>query len=197
MLKVGDRAISGVMELRNSLLGKNPGDKVAMKVSRGGNTIDVEVLLGNRPRLPQFTNLRLRQMEQMGGAISKVRDMFPAVVQSDLQLKPQQCGGPVVDLDGRVIGVSIAQADRTRSFFIPADEVVAMLKKPTVDQAVARVGNPPAELPDQLARWGGQSPRMMPPPTRESIGRARRNVRDMERLTERLHEELDTVKPAR
>ncbi|MFD0892098.1 PDZ domain-containing protein [Luteolibacter ambystomatis] len=198
ILKIGDRAISGLMELRNSLLGKNPGDKVAMKISRGGKTIDVEVLLGNRPRLPQFTNLRLRQMEQMGGAISRVRDMFPAVVQSDLQLKPQQCGGPVVDLDGNVIGISIAQADRTRSFFIPADEVVAMLKKPTVDSAVARVGNPPAELPNQMARRGDdQAPRMQRAPDRESIGRARRNVRDMERLIERLHEEMDAVEPAR
>ena len=155
--------------------------------------IDVEVLLGNRPRLPQFTNARLRQMEQMGGAISRVRDMFPNVVQSDLQLKPQQCGGPVVDLDGNVVGLTIAQADRTRSFFIPASEVVSMLDRPTVESAVARIGNPPAELPNQMARWGGQAPRMIPAPDPDRIGRARRNVHDMERLIERLHEEMDAV----
>ncbi|BCU75491.1 trypsin-like peptidase domain-containing protein [Luteolibacter sp. LG18] len=193
ILKVENRAISGLMELRNSLLDKNPGEKVTMKVSRGGATLDLEVLLGNRPRLPQFTNPRLRQMEQMGGAISRVRDMFPNVVQSDLQLKPQQCGGPVVDLDGNVVGLTIAQADRTRSFFIPAGEIVAMLKRSPVDSAVARVGNPPAELPNQMARWGGQKPRIIPAPDPERIGRARRNVRDMDRLIERLHEEMDAV----
>ncbi len=41
----------------------------------------------------------------------------------DTVLQAAQCGGPVVDLDGRTIGLNIARADRTASYAIPAGTV--------------------------------------------------------------------------
>lgn len=196
ILRAGDRAISGLRELRGSLIGKTPGDRVKMTYARDGKETEVEVLLGSRPSLPQFTNPRLRQMEQMGGAISKVRDAFPSVIQTDMQVKPEQCGGPVVDLNGNVIGVTVARADRTRSFLMPAAEVVEMLKRPTVDPAVARVGTPPADLPMQASRNQGPRPRVVPPDTGR-VDRTRRFARDSERLLERLQEERDRLEGVR
>jgi serine protease Do len=38
-------------------------------------------------------------------------------------LQAAQCGGPVVDLDGRAIGLNIARADRTASYAIPSATV--------------------------------------------------------------------------
>jgi serine protease Do len=63
---------------------------------------------------------------------SKRRDGFPAVFTHDGQVRPEQCGGPVVDLEGRVVGLNIARADATRTLAIPADvlkKVVARLRK--------------------------------------------------------------------
>jgi hypothetical protein len=70
---------------------------------------DVDVLLGNRPALPNFPGDRLRQMERMGGPISRVRDSFTRVIQTDMRPRPDQIGGPVVDLKGRVIGITMAR----------------------------------------------------------------------------------------
>ena len=123
ILKVGDRTISGLLELKNSLVGVNPGTTISLWVRADGNEKKVDVMLGNRPDLPSFPGDRLRQMERMGGAISRVRDSFSSAIQTDMRPNPDQIGGPVVDLKGRVVGVTMARADRTRSFVMPSAAV--------------------------------------------------------------------------
>ena len=100
ILKVGERPISGVLELKNALVGVNPGSTVKLLVRSGKNEQKLDVLLGNRPDLPNFPGDRLRQMERMGGPISRVRDSFTRVIQTDMRPPPDQIGGPVVDLEG-------------------------------------------------------------------------------------------------
>jgi serine protease Do len=66
------------------------------------------------------------------------RDGFPAVFAHDVRVRPEQCGGPVVDLQGRVVGLNVARADGARTLVIPADvlrEVVARLRKEAVKKA--------------------------------------------------------------
>lgn len=80
--KVGDRSISGLMELKNALVGLAPGETVSLLVEANGRAQSINVLLGNRPKLPQFSGARLEQMERMGGAISEVRDSFTHAIQT-------------------------------------------------------------------------------------------------------------------
>ena len=42
-------------------------------------------------------------------------------------LKPNECGGPLVDLDGRVIGLNIARAGRTETYAIPSEVILQLL----------------------------------------------------------------------
>lgn len=53
--------------------------------------------------------------------LSLRRESFPTVFAHDFRLRPEQCGGPVVDLSGNVVGLNIARADATRTLAIPAD----------------------------------------------------------------------------
>ena len=129
ILKVGERPISGLLELKNALTGVAPGAKVSLLVEANGGESKIEVTVGNRPQLPQYANGRLEQMERMGGPVSQVRDSFTQVIQTDMRPKPNQVGGPVVDLQGRVLGITMARADRTRSFVMAAASVVDLLKK--------------------------------------------------------------------
>ena len=68
-------------------------------------------------------------MNQMGNTLSRRRDGFDAVFQHDATIEPEQCGGPLVDLDGRLIGINIARAGRIESFALPVTEVVAALQR--------------------------------------------------------------------
>jgi hypothetical protein len=74
ILRVNERPISGLMELRSTLTGVAPGSRVPLLVQRGKQQLKLEVVLGNRPDIRQDPGRRLRQMEQMGGPTSRVRD---------------------------------------------------------------------------------------------------------------------------
>jgi S1-C subfamily serine protease len=194
ILTVGDRAISGFLELRNALVGRAPGSTVTMRVRTGDKENDIEVVLGNRPQLPSYPGDRLRQMERMGGPISNVRDSFTSVIQTDMRPRPEQIGGPVVDLQGRVIGITMARADRTRSFIMPAAAVEKVLQDEPVDPALAKVrrNNEMAAL--QAGRAG--TPRVVPPPA-GGADRLREHLSEMQRLMEFMQLEMDSLEPAR
>jgi serine protease Do len=67
-----------------------------------------------------------------GGPFSERRWGFPVALPHDVPILPRDCGGPLVDTDGRVVGVNIARALRVSTFALPADKVrslVAELKK--------------------------------------------------------------------
>ncbi len=189
ILKVGERTISGLLELRNALTGVAPGATISLLVDSGGKTQSVQVLLGNRPKFSQFSGDRLLQMERMGGAISQVRDSFTHVIQTDMRPKVNQIGGPVVDLQGHAVGITVARADRTRSFVMPAAAVVDLLKKDAENPALAQVRTAEEEAP--LPTRGGMAPRGRAMPGGEE--RMRRHLTDMQRLMNRLREEMDGI----
>lgn len=187
ILKIGDRTISGLMELKNSLVGVNPGTKIMVRLRSGNKERDAEVLLGNRPDLPNFPGQRLQQMERMGGPISRVRDSFTRVIQSDMRPRPDQIGGPVTDLKGRVIGITLSRADRTRSFIMPAAAVQKLLETVPRDPSLAQVRKPEEEpalpvrgmtAPRRGMRQGGE----------ETL---RRHLSEMQRLMDFMREEME------
>jgi serine protease Do len=192
ILRVDDRPISGMLELRNALAGRAPGTRVPVTVSRSEKQIAVEILLGNRPDLPRFSGERLRQMEQMGGPTSRVRDAFSNVIQTDMRPKPEQIGGPVVDLQGRVVGITLARADRTRSFVMSSAAVAKMLERQPLDPATVQVtppGQRAAGRAERRAERDGMPPGIVP----IDPERRRRHIEDMQRLMDRMREELDRL----
>lgn len=189
ILKVGDRTISGLLALKNALTGVAPGATISLMVEADGRTQTVNALLGNRPKMAQVSGDRLQQMERMGGAISQVRDSFTHVIQSDMRPKVNQIGGPVVDLKGNVIGITVARADRTRSFVMPAAAVVNLLKKDPQNPALAQVRTAEEDAP--VPTRGGMAPRGRAHPGGEQ--RMRRHLTDMQRLMNRLQDEMDGI----
>ena len=63
------------------------------------------------------------------GARSQRRDGFPKVVQHDSVLQPTLCGGPVIDISGKVVGINIARADRIATYAVPSEAVQAVIEK--------------------------------------------------------------------
>ena len=189
ILKVGDRPISGLLELKNALTGASPGDTISLQVESRGRSRTVKVLLGNRPEMPQFSGDRLEQMERMGGAISDVRGAFTNAIQTDMRPQPNQIGGPVVDLQGRAVGITLARADRTRSFVMSAGAVVELLKKKPGDPLQAQVRQ---EAKEAAMPAGGPAPRggRSIPGGEE---RMRRHLTDMQRLMDHMREEMESI----
>ena len=75
----------------------------------------------------RMTNPRIERMNAMGGELSSNREGFISALQTDLTLEPSECGGPVVNLDGKVVGINIARGARVRSYVIPAQTLRSLL----------------------------------------------------------------------
>ena len=192
VLMVKERPISGLMELKSALTGTKPGETVPLRVRTRGDEKTISVTLSKRPELPKIYNPRLEQMERMGGKISRIRDSFTQVLQSDMRPSPDQIGGPVVDLEGRVIGITVARADRTRSFIMPSAAVVKMLANTPKDPSIAKIREPEKQV---IAR----APKSDAPqvPKAPSPKRMREHLSEMERLMEFMREEMRSLEPER
>ena len=128
IIQVEQQVVNGSFELGTVLQRLEPGQKVDIAYRRGKEQRTVGVELGGRPRAPRIPYSRMEHMNNMGGhRYNDVKDGFRNVIQSDMQLSPEDCGAPVVDLDGRVIGIAAARAGRIKSFIIPASRVRQLL----------------------------------------------------------------------
>jgi serine protease Do len=192
VLMVKERPISGLMELKSALTGTKPGETVPLRVRTNGGEKTISVTLSKRPELPKIYNPRLEQMERMGGKISRIRDSFTQVLQSDMRPSPDQIGGPVVDLEGRVIGITVARADRTRSFIMPSAAVVKMLANTPKDPSIAKVREPEKQVIARAPKSDAPQPPKAPSPQR-----MREHLSEMERLMEFMREEMRSLESER
>lgn len=110
-----------------------PGDVVNVRVRRGEEDLTLKVKLGERADLSRgdFQN-------SMGGALSGRRTGFPSVIQHDTVLRPHECGGPLVDLDGKVLGINIARAGRVETWALPVDIVVPVITELKLMKSVVK-----------------------------------------------------------
>jgi serine protease Do len=104
----------------------NPGDNVELVVDRDGKSLNLKATLGG-----SFPGLMGRSdfQNSLGGKLSVRRFGFPLAFQHDTVLRPSDCGGPVVDVDGRVVGFNIARAGRTESYALPVSAVQEVVGK--------------------------------------------------------------------
>jgi serine protease Do len=100
------------------------GDTIKLKVLRGDEELDISA------KLVKIRNEATRKRDQMNASnvgVSQRRHDLPAVLQHDTVLKPVDCGGPVVDLSGKVVGVNIARGGRTETYCTPSDVLLTRM----------------------------------------------------------------------
>ena len=109
----------------NQVMGKyKPGDKVTIEITRDGKPLKLKVdLVSSDQMAPKMSGDQLTHLSEAGGTVSKRHNSFANALTHDTVLQAAECGGPLVDLDGRAIGMNIARADRTASYAIPAGTV--------------------------------------------------------------------------
>lgn len=102
-----------------------PGEEIEIGILRGEEELTFKATLS--ARVEGMRSNRGAMQNNMGSLLSKKRYGFPAALQHDTVLKPSDCGGPLVDLDGHTIGFNIARGGRTESYAIPTPVVMTLL----------------------------------------------------------------------
>ena len=144
VLEVKGKKVATPEAMIDLLQTTKPGDIVKLKVmhkEENGTTSEkvVDATLGKRPS----QNARGDIQNSMGGKLSQRRTAFPKILQHDTTLAPEVCGGPLVDLDGKAVGVNIARAGRVESYAVPSELVKKLIPdlisgKFKVDASVTR-----------------------------------------------------------
>lgn len=119
-----ERSRLGVIE---TLRGMFPGESVRLTITRNdATTMDVDA---------SIRDLKVMQESESDARVNGPRNVrlsgFDQVMQHDTVLDPDECGGPLMDTKGNVIGINIARAGRVVSYALPASlilpEMISML----------------------------------------------------------------------
>ena len=120
ILKVNGKEITSKNHLIDTIKSYMPGEKVELLVKRGSEELTITATLGSRMQLFHPAGDRADFQNSLGGPLSERRAGFALAIQHDSVLRPADCGGPIVDLDGKAVGLNIARAGRVESYALPA-----------------------------------------------------------------------------
>lgn len=121
IVAIDDEPVASRAALQKTIRVRHPGDEVLVGVKRGDKLLRLRAVLTGQVK--EFGENRSQYQNGLGGRLSERRFGFPTALQHDTVLRPEDCGGPVVDLDGRVVGFNIARAGRTESYALPTEVV--------------------------------------------------------------------------
>ena len=118
-------SVDGSQDLVSLIRKHTAGETITISLVRDGRSLVKSVTLGffDTTFPDQDVNIAL------SGDISDRRTGFQKIIQHDMPLSPKAMGGPLMDLQGRVIGINIARYDRVATYALPSDLVQALIQK--------------------------------------------------------------------
>ena len=116
-----EQVVDAVREFRE-------GQTVKLRLRRAEKEFDAEVRLMTLQSAQAGSELFPRQrMSRLTGEVSQRAEGFEQAIEHDTVLPPWLCGGPLVNLDGKAIGLNIARAGRVTTYALPARQVKRIL----------------------------------------------------------------------
>ncbi len=113
IIRVGETAVTTVQHIAEALSTHWAGEAVEVLVLRQGKEMTLSVELSQAGDGERNHPLH--------GELSDRRDHFARVIQHDTAIHPKDCGGPVLNIAGELLGINIARAERVATFALPVD----------------------------------------------------------------------------
>lgn len=123
--------------LIDRIRGLQAGQRVSLKIKRNESVLDVTAQLMDLTMNP-FDPTEM----EVNGNVSARSTGFQRVFQHDTVLAPHQCGGPVIDSHGKIVGLNIARAGRVNTYAIPLDVLVPAVKSLMANPVAIPVATP-------------------------------------------------------
>ena len=112
LYSINGRRILAEADMLEAVHHARTGDIVPVRLERAGRMMDLLLPLTAETRLD--TNHRT--------------DDFPTVIECAVPFYPYECGGPIVNLTGRAIGVTIARPGPHGGMVVPGDCVLEWIR---------------------------------------------------------------------
>jgi S1-C subfamily serine protease len=128
LYSVNGKTLNNREEVIGAISSGRAGEFIRIGVDRADKRFEVDA------RLMDLTDELLDKTEmEVNGRVSARSTDFNKVFSHDTVLEPQECGGPLVNLDGKVVGINIARAGRVSTYALPSQTV-----KPLVESMLAQ-----------------------------------------------------------
>jgi serine protease Do len=114
-------------QLTGVVAARVPGDSMRIDIERGDTQLTLLIKLGDGAILAPMPGAREQAIDSESTLMSKRRWFFTRGLQHDCAISAKDCGGPLIDLDGRLLGINIARAGRIQSYAIPISDVASFL----------------------------------------------------------------------
>jgi serine protease Do len=128
ILAVNAMAVTNREQVVEILRELREGRNVKLRIQRLETqfTVEVRMMVPKAGQL-EFDPFSQRPPGRLGGEVSKRSEGFEQAIEHDTVLQPWLCGGPLVDLDGKAIGINIARASRVSTYALPSRFVKQIL----------------------------------------------------------------------
>ena len=143
LLEIEGKPVKKIEEIAEALKDRKAGSTVKITYRRGKEKKTAEVRLAAKGEM--FTD-QMNRNDMMSGDFSKRRSGFPRVMQHDILGNSAIVGGPLLDIEGRCLGMNIARANRAESFAIPVEDLKALAER-LMKQAAAAPAPEKADTP--------------------------------------------------
>lgn len=121
--------VMGSRDMAARIAALPPNSKVVIRYERDNTIRTLDVVLTPRFVAEPGEQMLERYRENDGKYSSMHHSGFPRVIEHDSDLFPNQCGGPVYDLNGKAVGLNIARVARVSSYAIPAEDVLNVYRR--------------------------------------------------------------------
>ncbi len=118
LVSLQDEPVSRSGQVKQIISRFHAGEEVKLRVRRGKAESDFHVRLASRSKI--ISNWGGE--DYANGGVSLRTDNFPEVIQHEIPLKPNDMGGPLLDLDGNALGLNISRVDRVTTFALPMEQ---------------------------------------------------------------------------
>jgi S1-C subfamily serine protease len=130
IVAVDGTAVTNREQVTDLLREKRDGEMVEISIRREGLDFDAGVRLrAPKPGELEYDSDSNERENRLSGEVSARTQGFDRVIEHDTVLEPWQCGGPLVNLEGKAIGLNIARASRVATYALPAALVEPLLAK--------------------------------------------------------------------
>lgn len=119
--KLNDTVVRNQRDLRAFLVKESPNEVISATLLRDDEELTKSIRLGAPQSRSNHVADRMKKSDR--------RDGFQQVYSHDADLDPDECGGPLFDLDGNFIGLNIARNSRVRCYAVPSSEIIDLVQQ--------------------------------------------------------------------
>jgi serine protease Do len=128
ILAVDGESMTNRAQMVEMLRDYRDGRTVKLRVERSGSPFEADVQM-KVPKPDEMAADNEPRNTSLNGEVSRRAEGFDQAIEHASVLPPWLCGGPLVNLEGKAIGLNIARASRVSTYALPSKFVQDVIKK--------------------------------------------------------------------